>query len=178
MKALRSGQGALESARVVFTLPWSHLPRTRAYVGGTLKKLFVGIHAAWGVVVGREAGRPLWGDGFLMGEPPSKGTTGRSNAGRRKQKDSPKDFTRGITTHFCTAKEKAVLDSEKEKVDRWKFWGPSHPVGVGVLTRPPLSQHPPTKAAWISTNKERYSTHSTAVAQKGPRVAQTQAADQ
>ena len=23
---------------------------------------------------------------------------------------------------FCTAKEKAVLDSEKEKVDRWKFW--------------------------------------------------------
>ena len=54
---------------------------------------------------------------------------------------------------------------------------PSHPVGVGVLTRPPLSQHPPTKAAWISTNKERYSTHSTAVAQKGPRVAQTQAAE-
>ena len=25
-------------ARVVFTLPWSHLPRTRAYVRGTLKK--------------------------------------------------------------------------------------------------------------------------------------------
>jgi hypothetical protein len=24
---------------------------------------------------------------------------------------------------FCTAKEKAVLDSEKEKVDRWKSWG-------------------------------------------------------
>ena len=24
---------------------------------------------------------------------------------------------------FCTAKEKAVLDSEKEKVDRWRLWG-------------------------------------------------------
>ncbi len=36
---------------------------------------------------------------------------------------------------------------------------------------------PPTQAAWISTDKERYSTHSTAVAQKGPRVAQTQAAE-
>ena len=24
---------------------------------------------------------------------------------------------------FCWAKEKVVLDSEKEKVDRWKFWG-------------------------------------------------------
>ena len=24
---------------------------------------------------------------------------------------------------FCTAKEKAVLDSEKEKVDQWKSWG-------------------------------------------------------
>jgi hypothetical protein len=24
---------------------------------------------------------------------------------------------------FCLAKEKAVLDSEKEKVDRWKSWG-------------------------------------------------------
>ena len=23
---------------------------------------------------------------------------------------------------FCSAKEKAVLDSEKEKVDQWKFW--------------------------------------------------------
>ena len=34
-----------------------------------------------------------------------------------------------------------------------------------------------TQAAWIPTNKERYSTHSTAVAQKGPRVAQTQAAE-
>ena len=35
---------------------------------------------------------------------------------------------------------------------------------------------PPPKAAWISTNKERYSTHLTAVAQKEPQVAQTQAA--
>ena len=28
-------------------------------------------------------------------------------------------------THFffCIAKEKAVLDSEKEKVDQWKSWG-------------------------------------------------------
>ena len=34
----RSRPSALESARVVFTLPWSLLPRTRAYVGGTLKK--------------------------------------------------------------------------------------------------------------------------------------------
>ena len=37
-KALRSRQGALESARAVFTLPWSPLPRTHAYVGGTLKR--------------------------------------------------------------------------------------------------------------------------------------------
>ena len=35
-----------------------------------------------------------------------------------------------------------------------------------------------TQAAWIPTNKERYSTYSTAVAQEGPRVAQTRAADQ
>ena len=34
----RSRQGVLESARYVFTPPWSPLPRTRAYVGGTLKK--------------------------------------------------------------------------------------------------------------------------------------------
>ena len=53
---------------------------------------------------------------------------------------------------------------------------PSHPVGAGVLTRPPLSQHPPTKVAWIPTDVVQYSTHSTAVAQKGPRVVQTQAA--
>ena len=53
---------------------------------------------------------------------------------------------------------------------------PSSPVGAGVLTRPPLSQHPPTKAAWVPTDVVRYSTLSTAVAQKGPRVAQTQAA--
>ena len=33
-----------------------------------------------------------------------------------------------------------------------------------------------TQAAWIPTDKERYSTHSTAVAQKEPRVAQTRAA--
>ena len=50
------------------------------------------------------------------------------------------------------------------------------PVGAGVLTRPPLSQHPPTKVAWIPTDVVQYSTHSTAVAQKGPRVVQTQAA--
>ena len=24
---------------------------------------------------------------------------------------------------FCWAKEKAVLDSEKEKVDQWRLWG-------------------------------------------------------
>ena len=40
----------------------------------------------------------------------------------------------------------------------------------------PLSQQPPTKAAWIPTDVVRYSTPSTAVAQGGPRVAQTQAA--
>ena len=51
------------------------------------------------------------------------------------------------------------------------------PVGAGVLTRPPLSQHPPTKAAWIPTNVVQYSTPSTAVTQKGPRVVQTQAAE-
>ena len=54
---------------------------------------------------------------------------------------------------------------------------PSHPIGAGVLTR---TAHffPKTtpQAAWIPTDKERYSTPSTAVAQKGPRVAQTQAA--
>ncbi len=54
---------------------------------------------------------------------------------------------------------------------------PSHPVGAGALTRQPLSRKPPTQAAWIPTNKGRYSTPSTAVAQKGPRVAQTQAAE-
>ena len=34
----RSRQGVLESARHVFTPPWSLLPRTRASVGETLKK--------------------------------------------------------------------------------------------------------------------------------------------
>ena len=34
-----------------------------------------------------------------------------------------------------------------------------------------------TQAAWIPTNRERYSTHQTAVAQEGPRGAQTQAAE-
>ena len=37
-KALRSRPSVLESARHVFTLPWSLLPRTRASVRGTLKK--------------------------------------------------------------------------------------------------------------------------------------------
>ena len=55
---------------------------------------------------------------------------------------------------------------------------PSYPVGqMSSPARPTSSRKPPTKAAWIPTNKERYSTHSTAVAQGGPRVAQTQAAE-
>ena len=74
----------------------------------------------------------------LNGSDAKKGTTGRSNAGRRKQKDSPKPFTQGIPKQgwgfvrlyrtspkfplvylfffgvqnrffFCSAKEKAVL---------------------------------------------------------------------
>ena len=74
----------------------------------------------------------------LNGSDAKKGTTGRSNAGRRKQKDSPKPFTQGIPKQgwgfvrlyrtspkfplvylfffgvqnrffFCAAKEKAVL---------------------------------------------------------------------
>ena len=54
---------------------------------------------------------------------------------------------------------------------------PSHPVGAGVLTRTAhFFPKTTTQAAWIPTNKEWYSTPSTAVAQKGPRVAQTQAA--
>ena len=31
------------------------------------------------------------------------------------------------------AKEKAVRDSEKEKVDRWKSWGGAVQPGVGVM---------------------------------------------
>ena len=31
------------------------------------------------------------------------------------------------------AKEKAVLDSEKEKVDQWKSWGGTVQPGVGVM---------------------------------------------
>ena len=50
-------------------------------------------------------------------------------------------------------------------------------MGVGVLTRPAALPKTTTQAAWIPTNKERYPTHLTAVAQKGPRVAQTQAAE-
>ena len=53
---------------------------------------------------------------------------------------------------------------------------PSHPVGAGALTRQPLSRKPPTQAAWIPTDVVRYSTPSTTVTQKGPRVVQTQAA--
>ena len=34
----RPKPSALESARIVFTPPWPPLPRTRAYVRGTLKK--------------------------------------------------------------------------------------------------------------------------------------------
>ena len=55
---------------------------------------------------------------------------------------------------------------------------PSHPVGAGVLTRTAhFFPKTTTQAAWIPTNKEWYSTPLTAVAQKGPRVAQTQAAE-
>ena len=34
---------------------------------------------------------------------------------------------------LLSAKEKAVLDSEKEKVDRWKSWGGAVQPGVGVM---------------------------------------------
>ena len=54
-----------------------------------------------------------------------------------------------------------------------------HPPAVRRQSRT-TSTHPfrkpPTQAAWIPTDRERYSTHSTAVAQKDPRVAQTHAA--
>ena len=50
---------------------------------------------------------------------------------------------------------------------------------AGQMSSPARLASLPTttpQAAWIPTNKERYSAHSTAVAQKEPRVAQTQAA--
>ena len=55
---------------------------------------------------------------------------------------------------------------------------PSHPRRADVLTRLAClsPENHPTQAAWIPTDVVRYSTHSTAVAQKGPRVAQTLAA--
>ena len=34
---------------------------------------------------------------------------------------------------FCTAKEKAVLDSEKEKVDQWKSWRGTIQPDVGFV---------------------------------------------
>ena len=48
---------------------------------------------------------------------------------------------------------------------------------ISTLPLSTLPQKSPTQAAQIPTNKERYSTHSTAVAQREPRVAQTQAAE-
>ncbi len=42
---------------------------------------------------------------------------------------------------FCLAKEKAVLDSEKEKVDQWKSWGGAvQPHKVPILLGYPLGE--------------------------------------
>ncbi len=45
---------------------------------------------------------------------------------------------------FCTAKEKAVLDSEKEKVDQWKSWGGAVQPGVGFV----LLWYPSGEGLW------------------------------
>ena len=45
---------------------------------------------------------------------------------------------------FCWAKEKAVLDSEKEKVDQWKSWGGAVQPGVGFV----LLWYPSGEGLW------------------------------
>ena len=92
---------------------------------GGYRPLFVGIHAAWGVVFGRGADVArlcLLTDG---GTP--RGETAFSFVGKVGCFYLAVVFClpgRGQNHFFfCTAKEKAVLDSEKEKVDRWKSWG-------------------------------------------------------
>ena len=72
--------------------------------------LFVGIYAAWAVVFGR-------GGGCCLAESPYG--WGVSLAGKitfLPAQQGPKPL------FLLSAKEKAVLDSEKEKVDQWKFW--------------------------------------------------------
>ena len=45
---------------------------------------------------------------------------------------------------FCTAKEKVVLDSEKEKVDRWRLWGGA----IQPHKAPTLLGYPSGKILW------------------------------
>ena len=45
---------------------------------------------------------------------------------------------------FCSAKEKAVLDSEKEKVDQWKSWGGAVQPDVGFV----LLWYPSGEGLW------------------------------
>ena len=45
---------------------------------------------------------------------------------------------------FCSAKEKAVLDSEKEKVNRWKSWGGAVQPDVGFV----LVWYPSGEGLW------------------------------
>ena len=45
---------------------------------------------------------------------------------------------------FCWAKEKAVLDSEKEKVDQWKSWGGAVQPDVGFV----LLWYPSGEGLW------------------------------
>ena len=46
---------------------------------------------------------------------------------------------------FCTAKEKAVLDSEKEKVDQWRLWGGT----IQPDKAPTLLGYPLGKILWV-----------------------------
>ena len=45
---------------------------------------------------------------------------------------------------FCSAKEKAVLDSEKEKGDQWKSWGGAVQPSVGFV----LLWYPSSERLW------------------------------
>ena len=151
----------------------------------------------------------------------AKGTTGRSNASRRKQKGYPKvphprdtiavQIQRPVVTYLpkistglpflFRSPEPLFLLPDKRKsgfgprragknqlqdknipLSRKRKSSFTRKEYTSAVRRPSraTSAHPfrkpPTQAAWIPTNVLQYSTHSTAVAQGGPRVAQTQAA--
>ena len=101
-------------------------------------------------------------------------------------------FFFGVQNHFffCKQKKKWFWPQPGRQKTNCKIKHPTFPTKEKAVsprgvppsvrrqsraTSAPLPKTTP-QAAWIPTNKERYSTHSTAVAQKGPRVAQTQVA--